>query len=119
MVHILFAEQVVQFYSWKASALQTPKFQIDNVKVGELSQFQRGEIDCLKSVLLKDHHQAEMVLSCMTGIESRQYFFNWEGFASAVSLWEEYASELRGELLRSLPYWMNHQSIFEVPYNES
>lgn len=118
-VNILHALQVVQFYCWKASDLQTCKDTIDSGKVVELSQWQREKINCLKSVFLKDHQLAEMVFSCMTCNASGWLLFDWADFNSAFPSWEDYASKLREELLRSLPCWRTHQSIFEVPYNGS
>jgi leucine proline-enriched proteoglycan (leprecan) len=114
---IHFAEQVVQFSTWKASDLQTSKVTIDSGKVVvvQLSQGQREKMNCLKSVFLKDPQLAEMIFSCMTINVSRWLFFDWADFISAVALWEDYASKLREELVRSLPYWRTHQSIFEVP----
>jgi leucine proline-enriched proteoglycan (leprecan) len=111
------AEQVVQFFCWKASDLQTSKVTIDSGKVVELSQCQRKKINCLKSVFLKDHQLAEMVFSCMTSNVWGLPFFDWAVFNSAVALWEDYASKLHEQLLRSLPYWRTHQSVFDVPYD--
>lgn len=122
MVHypsesIHFAAQVVQFYCWKASDLQTSEVTIDSGKVVELSQWQMEKINCLKSVFLKDHQLAEMVFSCMTSNVRGLPFFDWAVFNSAVALWEDYASKLREQLVRSFPYWRTHQSIFDVPYD--
>jgi leucine proline-enriched proteoglycan (leprecan) len=111
------AEQVVQFFCWKASDLQTSKVTIDSGKVVELSQCQRKKINCLKSVFLKDHQLAEMVFSCMTSNVWGLPFFDWAVFNSAVALWEDYASKLHEQLLRSLPYWRTHQSVVDVPYD--
>lgn len=99
--------------------MQTSKVQIDHGKVGVLSQSQMEKINRLKSVLSKDHQQAEMFFSCMISNESRQYMFDWADLASAVAAWEDYSSKLREEFLRSLPYWRTHQSIFEVPSDGS
>ncbi|KAF5442931.1 hypothetical protein F2P56_035538 [Juglans regia] len=118
-VNILHALQVAQFYYWKASTMHTSKVQIDHGKVGVLSQSQMEKINRLKSVLSKDHQQAEMFFSCMISNESRQYMFDWADFASTVAAWEDYSSKLHEEFLRSLPYWRTHQSIFEVQSNGS
>lgn len=108
--------QVVQFYCWKASTLQTSKIQIDTGKVVELSQSQMEKINRLNPVFSKDNQLAETVLNCMT-CENRQHFLDWANFASSVSLWRDYASKLHKELVRSLPFWKTHQSIFGVQFN--
>lgn len=108
--------QVVQFYCWKASTLQTSKIQIDTGKVVELSQSQMEKINRLNPVFSKDNQLAETVLNCMT-CENRQHFLDWANFASSVSLWRDYASKLHEELVRSLPFWKTHQSIFGVQFN--
>lgn len=112
-VNILHALQVVQFYFWTASTLQTSKIQIDTGKVVELSQSQRDKINRLKPIFSKDDQLAETVLSCMMR-ESRHHILDWAKFTSAVSLWRDYALKLHEELVRSLPFWRTHQSIFEV-----
>ncbi|KAL4638020.1 hypothetical protein ACB092_03G121000 [Castanea dentata] len=115
-VNILHALQVVQYYCWKASTLQTSKIQRDTGKVVELSQSQMEKINRLNPVFSKDNQLAETVLNCMT-CKSRQHFLDWANFASSVSLWRDYASKLHEELVRSLPFWKTHQSIFGVQFN--
>ncbi|KAL4638019.1 hypothetical protein ACB092_03G120900 [Castanea dentata] len=115
-VNILHALQVVQFYCWKASTLQTSKIQIDTGKVVELSQSQMEKINRLNPVFSKDNQLAETVLNRMM-CESRQHILDWANFVSSVSLWRDYASKLHEELVRSLPFWRTHQSIFGVQFN--
>ncbi|RVW34563.1 hypothetical protein CK203_079309 [Vitis vinifera] len=118
-VNILHVLQVVQFYSWKASKLQTSKVERETENlVVKLSESQREKINSLRTTFLNDQQLAETVLGTSCG-ESRQHSFQWVSFSAAVGAWEDYTRELRKELVLSLPYWINHQAIFSVPFDGS
>lgn len=118
-VNILHVLQVVQFYSWKASKLQTSKVERETENlVVKLSESQREKINSLRTTFLNDQQLAETVLGKSCG-ESRQHSFQWVSFSAAVGAWEDYTRELRKELVLSLPYWINHQAIFSVPFDGS
>ncbi|XP_034690486.1 uncharacterized protein LOC117918058 isoform X2 [Vitis riparia] len=118
-VNILHVLQVVQFYSWKASKLQTSKVERETENlVVKLSESQREKINSLRTTFLNDQQLAETVLGTSCG-ESRQHSFQWVSFSAAVGAWEVYTRELRKELVLSLPYWINHQAIFSVPFDGS
>lgn len=118
-VNILHVLQVVQFYSWKASKLQTSKVERETENlVVKLSESQREKINSLRTTFLNDQQLAETVLGTSCG-ESRQHSFQWVSFCAAVGAWEDYTRELRKELVLSLPYWINHQAIFSVPFDGS
>ncbi|WJZ80617.1 hypothetical protein VitviT2T_000523 [Vitis vinifera] len=118
-VNILHVLQVVQFYSWKASKLQTSKVERETENlVVKLSESQREKINNLRTTFLNDQQLAETVLGTSCG-ESRQHSFQWVSFSAAVGAWEDYTRELRKELVLSLPYWRTHQAIFSVPFDGS
>lgn len=118
-VNILHVLQVVQFYSWKASKLQTSKVERETENlVVKLSESQREKINSLRTTFLNDQQLAETVLGTSCG-ESRQHSFQWVSFSAAVGAWEDYTRELRKELVLSLPYWRTHQAIFSVPFDGS
>ncbi|KAL6351656.1 hypothetical protein AAG906_041010 [Vitis piasezkii] len=118
-VNILHVLQVVQFYSWKASKLQTSTVERETeILVVKLSESQREKINSLRTTFLNDQQLAETVLGTSCG-ESRQHSFQWISFSAAVGAWEDYTRELRKELVLSLPYWRTHQAIFSVPFDGS
>lgn len=106
----------MQHYWWKASELQAEEIKIESIKVVELSQLQRDRISSLKSLFLKDQHQAEKVFSSVA-CESKQEFFDWAGFAASLSMLEDYVFRLRKELMMSLHYWKEQESIFNIAFD--
>lgn len=109
--------QVVQYYCWKVSEVEA-KVELENSKVLLLSEVQQQRITRLKSLFLKDDHLAEMVFSRAACGESIRQFFEWTKFAAAIAMWEGYSCELSKGIVRSLPYWKEQQSIFDVPFDE-
>ncbi|KAI4313653.1 hypothetical protein L6164_026612 [Bauhinia variegata] len=116
-VNILHALQVVYFYCWKASFLQTKEVSID-IKVAQLSDFQRERIRGLKSVLLNDHDLAVRVFCRQPSEENGCTCFEWRGIVAAVAAWEDYASKLNKQIHLQLPYWRTHQSLYTVQFHE-
>lgn len=116
LLHVIYVQQVVQFYSWKAE-LQTSKVERETeTLVVKLSESQKEEINSLRTMFLKDHQLAETVLGTTCG-ESRQHSFRWVSFSAAASAWEDYTRELGKELVFNLQYWKTHQAIFSVPFD--
>ncbi|KAL5553328.1 hypothetical protein UlMin_040729 [Ulmus minor] len=114
-VNILHALQVVQFYCWKASELQTTEVEVESRKMIKLSQLHQERIRSLKSLFSKDDHLAEMVFS---RVAFDEHCFDCKKFAAAIATWEDYVRKLYEELLRSFPHWRTRQSIFTVPFDE-
>ncbi|KAA8529875.1 hypothetical protein F0562_034521 [Nyssa sinensis] len=114
-INILHVLQVVQFYCWKASELQTSENEERRKNVVQLSQSQWEKINDLKLMFLKDKQLAETVFSHLTCDKPRQHSFDWVSFSAAVTAWEAYTCKLHKDLLTSLPHWRSHQFIFSVP----
>lgn len=104
----------MQHFFWKASELQTAESKLESSQVVELSQPQQDRVRSLKSLFLKDQHVAENVFSSRVTCESKRVFFDWTAFAASISMWEDYVSQFRKELMTSLPYWKEQQSIFNI-----
>lgn len=106
-------KQAVQFYSWKASELQTSGHE-KRINVVPLSPSQRKEVNRLKQLFLKDERVTDTFFSSTTGNECSQQTFNWAHVSAAVTAWEAYCNKLDKEMLLSLPYWKTSRSIFSV-----
>ncbi|XP_056165854.1 uncharacterized protein LOC115670823 isoform X3 [Syzygium oleosum] len=117
--NVLHALQVGQYYSWKASELQRRAPILEEGKVIPLSQSQSQNASDLESTFLQDRRLAQTTFGCMScdGCGTPEVF-RWASFSAAVDAWRDYANELHKDLLRSLPYWRNHQSIFDVSFDE-
>ncbi|XP_015868023.3 uncharacterized protein LOC107405477 isoform X1 [Ziziphus jujuba] len=115
-VNILHALQVVQHYWWRASELQTARVKMESSRVVELTQLQHARISSLKSLFLRDQHLVEKVFSRVT-CKSDQQNFDWADFATSISVWEDYVSQLHKEILMSLPDWKALQSIFRISFD--
>ncbi|KAJ7942820.1 2-oxoglutarate (2OG) and Fe(II)-dependent oxygenase superfamily protein [Quillaja saponaria] len=113
-VNILHALQVVHFYCWKASALQSFKVRVGTSKIVELSKSQAEKVSDLKSLLLKDTELAETIFYSLTCRENELHCFDWTNFVAAIAAWEDYAWKLRKEIRSSLAYWRAHQSLYNV-----
>ncbi|XP_057794177.1 uncharacterized protein LOC131010598 isoform X2 [Salvia miltiorrhiza] len=110
-VNILHALQVVQFYYWKASELETTE-SIDTVPLSELQQ---QTITRLRAVLLKDLQLAETLVGCINGSISQRPLERLRySFSAVVCEWEAYTLKLRNELVMSLPFWRAHHFIFST-----
>lgn len=116
---IAFPAQVGQYYSWKASELQQRAPILEEGKVIPLSQSQSQNASDLESTFLQDRRLAQTTFGCMScdGCVTPEVF-RWASFSAAVDAWRDYTNELHKDLLRSLPYWRNHQSIFDVSFDE-
>lgn len=118
-VNMLHALQVVQYYYWKASELETStKVESESSRVILLSESQQQRISSLKSLFSKDDHLAETVFSRGACSESMRQDFDWKRFVAAVSMWEDYARVSYEGIVKSLPYWRRQQSIFNVAFDE-
>lgn len=106
----------MQHYWWRASELQTARIKVESSKVVELTQLQHARIGSLKSLLLKDQHLAEKVFRRVT-CNSDQQYFDWADFATSITVWEDYVSQLHKELLISLPDWKAQQSMFRISFD--
>ena len=113
-----YVEQVVQYYSWKASEIEATKVELESSKILLLSESQQHRISDLKSSFLKEDSLVETVFGSAACGKSMQQCFDWTKFAAAITMWEGYARESYEEVLRSIPYWKMQQSIFIVSYDE-
>lgn len=112
------AKQVVHFYCWKASALQTVEVTIDT-KVVKLSAMQSQKINGLTSVVLNDHGLAVKVFcSSNPSKEGACIRFDWTGIVAAVNAWGNYTANLIRQIHLQLPYWRSHQFIYNVQVGE-
>lgn len=102
---------MVQFYDWKAHALETAELKGASIDVIPLSKFQREKINCLKAVALKDVRLANTIFGQSSG-KSLQRLVDGFRFSALVSEWEAYTIRLRKEVIKSLPQWRTHQSVF-------
>ncbi|OIW18067.1 hypothetical protein TanjilG_19299 [Lupinus angustifolius] len=116
-VNILHALQIVHFYCWKGSALQT-NVSITDTKVVKLSDVQRKRINGLKSVLLNDDDLALRVFSSKPSEENERICFDWTGIVAAFTAWEDYVSKLTKQIRLQLPSWRMHESIYDVQLGE-
>ncbi|XP_056165853.1 uncharacterized protein LOC115670823 isoform X2 [Syzygium oleosum] len=100
-------------------ALQRRAPILEEGKVIPLSQSQSQNASDLESTFLQDRRLAQTTFGCMScdGCGTPEVF-RWASFSAAVDAWRDYANELHKDLLRSLPYWRNHQSIFDVSFDE-
>ncbi|XP_028767085.1 uncharacterized protein LOC114724799 [Neltuma alba] len=115
-VNILHVLQVVHFYLWKASTLQTREATIDK-KITKLSELQRQKINGLNSVVLSDPGLVARVFSRISE-ESVSICFDWKGIVAAINAWEDYTSTLIKQIHLQLPYWKSHQSMYNVQVGE-
>lgn len=111
------AKQVIHFYCWKGSALQTEMLNID-AKLVKLSDEQRVKINSLKSVLLNDDDLALKVFGSMSSEENGCICFDWTGIVAAIAAWEDYVTKLSKQIHLQLPYWRMHESIYTVQFGE-
>lgn len=118
LIHVL-RLQVVHFYCWKGSALQTKVLNIDS-KVVKLSDVQREKISGLNSILLNDVDFASRVFCGMpsNSEENGGICFDWTGIMAAIAAWEDYVSKLSKQIHLQLPYWRMHQSLYNVQLAE-
>ncbi|KAI3467953.1 hypothetical protein Pfo_024616 [Paulownia fortunei] len=112
-VNILHALQVVQFYCWKASELETAELKGPSINVILLSELQRQKINGLKVVLLKDLQLADTLPGHTTGKSLHRSFDRFR-FSAVLCEWEAYTFKLQKEMVMSFPYWKTHQSIFSI-----
>ncbi|KAK4786256.1 hypothetical protein SAY86_002945 [Trapa natans] len=110
--NILHALQVVQYYLWKSWDLPRPESTLSWGKVTELSHPQKEKVDKLKLALIKDHKLAWETFGFRCHESTELQDFNWACFSVAITAWEDYTSEKHKDLIRSLPHWINYQSIF-------
>lgn len=110
----LHALQVVQFYYWKAPKLaaRTEQSAIGSrtVRYPTIHHSRGTELP-----LPCNHTLAETIFGSFNASE---FTFEWNDFALAVALWENYSEELKKQLLTSLPYWLSNGTIFVVEPSE-
>lgn len=112
-LHML--KQVVQFLCWKGKELDSTNFKGDSSYAEYLSPKRNVGVSYFKSEFSKDDALAESVFSCASSDgKEKQHWFGWAKLAAAAAAWEDYASKLRRELLRSLSHWRTSQSIYSV-----
>ncbi|TKY59777.1 Prolyl 3-hydroxylase 1 [Spatholobus suberectus] len=116
-VNIMHALQIVHFYCWKGSALQT-KFSNIDFKVVKVTDVQRAKISGLNSVLLNDDDFASRVFCSMPSKEIGCICFDWSGIVAAVAAWEDYALKLSKQIHLLLPYWRIDGAIYNVQLDE-
>ncbi|KAL3510336.1 hypothetical protein ACH5RR_029737 [Cinchona calisaya] len=117
-VNIQHVLQVVQFYCWKWSTLETMDRSEVSSHIKSLSQAQQEDITCLKLVVLQDLPVAETFIKSLNCANKLQYIFNCASFSAAVVEWETYSSRLHKELIVTLPLWRKHESIFPCPSDD-
>ncbi|GAB4828686.1 hypothetical protein Ancab_018351 [Ancistrocladus abbreviatus] len=89
-VNVLHVLQVVQFYFWRESDLQTSEIDRSLNNVVPLSQAGRKSIETLKLSLMKDMELVEASFSYSN--RSCQDSFDWARFSAATAAWKAYAS---------------------------
>lgn len=100
-------KQVVHFYYWKASELETA----ESTDTVPLSEMQKQKIIRVRALLMKDSQLADTLLG-RSHISSSILERFRHSLSCAVGEWEAYTLKLRNELVMSLPHWRKHQSIF-------
>ncbi|XP_023644120.1 uncharacterized protein LOC17894299 [Capsella rubella] len=113
--NVLHALQVVQYYSWKASELET--FNIENGTVEEVEAMSKPQLETLnslKSVFLPDEKLVTTTFGYSCSNEDLKESLDLTGISLAVTSWEEYTSKLLKVLLLSLPQWKIYQTIHKV-----
>ncbi|XP_022942569.1 prolyl 3-hydroxylase 1 isoform X1 [Cucurbita moschata] len=114
---ILHALQVVQFLYWKGKELDSTNSKEDSSYAEGLSPKRNVGVDYFKSEFSKDDALAESVfLYASSDVKEKQHRLGWAKLAAVAAAWEDYASNLRRELLRSFAHWRTSQSIYSVPY---
>lgn len=113
-VNILHALQAVQFFLWKYSKLKPIESEDVSAKLKLLSVEEKGKVNCLRQVVLKDHLRIETFIKNLDSGKP-QCFFNWARFSAAVMEWEVYTKKSYQELHMSFPQWRKYGSIFRVP----
>lgn len=118
LIHVLWL-QVVHFYHWQGSALQTNMSNIDS-KVVKLSDMQREKISDLNSILLNDVDFASRVFCGMPSgsEESGSVCFDWTGIVAAIAAWQDYVSKLSKQIHLQLPCWRVYESLYNVQLGE-
>ncbi|KAI5385367.1 uncharacterized protein LOC127107361 [Lathyrus oleraceus] len=113
--NILHVLQVVQFFCWKESALQTNMSNID-CKVVKLSDEQIAKINGLNSVLLNDVDLASRIFCRRPSNleENGSIYSNWTGIVAAIAAWEDYVLKLNKQIHFQLPYWRMQESLYNV-----
>jgi hypothetical protein len=104
----------VQFYYWKSPELAARR---EQCAIGSRTA-------CYPTI----HHSrgTELPLPCnhtlaqtIFGlVNTSEFTFEWNDFALAVDLWENYSEELKKQLLTFLPYWLSNGTIFVVESSE-
>ncbi|KAG7586237.1 Prolyl 4-hydroxylase alpha subunit [Arabidopsis thaliana x Arabidopsis arenosa] len=113
--NILHALQVVQFYHWKASELETSNVENDTLeKVKAMSHSQLETINALKSVFMPDENLITTIFGYSCSDEDQKDSLDLTGISLAIISWEEYTCKLLKELFSSLPQWKTYQTIHKV-----
>ncbi|KAF6144572.1 hypothetical protein GIB67_006064 [Kingdonia uniflora] len=113
-VNCLHALQVVQFYWWKASELQTGNIATEAKNIIRLSVSLLENNNRLEEKLLGDHQLSEAVFHNVSRHKNVQCSFVWDDFSAAIAAWKDYTLRLRVELFASLANWRKHQSVFSL-----
>ncbi|XP_022942570.1 uncharacterized protein LOC111447569 isoform X2 [Cucurbita moschata] len=110
-------DEVVQFLYWKGKELDSTNSKEDSSYAEGLSPKRNVGVDYFKSEFSKDDALAESVfLYASSDVKEKQHRLGWAKLAAVAAAWEDYASNLRRELLRSFAHWRTSQSIYSVPY---
>ncbi|KAJ1298048.1 hypothetical protein BS78_01G423900 [Paspalum vaginatum] len=112
----LHALQAVQFYHWKTPVLAARTRREQSVVGSEAVGY--PVIYNSKGTELPlpcNHTLAQTILGSYNPAEIA---FEWNDFALAVAMWENYSEELRKQLLTYLPYWLSNETIFVVDSSE-
>ncbi|KAL3830702.1 hypothetical protein ACJIZ3_019504 [Penstemon smallii] len=109
---LLVQEFVNILHALQASELKTAESMGSFIE--PLSESQRQKINGLKVKILKELQLAETLFGCTAGGKRLRWLFDSVRFSAAVLEWESYTYKLRKQMVTSLPYWREHQSIFAV-----
>lgn len=114
-LYLLMLKQVVQFMCWKGKELDSTNFKGNSSYAVYLSPKGNAGVSYFKSEFSKNAVLAKSVFSSASSDEKEKHpWLGWAKLATAVAAWEDYASNLRTELLRSLPHWRTNQSMYIV-----
>ncbi|XP_062216259.1 uncharacterized protein LOC133916558 isoform X2 [Phragmites australis] len=110
----LHALQVVQFYYWKAPELASRRGQTN------------GGSETVCHFVIHHSRGTELPIPCNHALaqtifrsyNDAEFAFEWNDFALAVAMWENYSEELKRKLSAFLPYWLSNETIYAVDSSE-
>ncbi|KAL6867526.1 hypothetical protein ACP4OV_015550 [Aristida adscensionis] len=110
----LHALQVLQFYYWKAPELAAKR---ERIAIGSQTTC-HPSIHCSRGTELPLPCNYTLMQTIFGSYENTEFSFEWNDFALAVAMWENYSEELKKKLLTFLPHWLSNGTIFVVDSSE-